>query len=108
MDSLSGCDGKEWNRSLRRLKKSLFFELHNSAFATPTCSLIILSHKSEGFETMVAQRQRKNLRSRLWLHLSLYPFNSFLSSLKKRQSVPWARIFCGLLLIIPASCRRSA
>src|SRR5262249_9755517 len=26
--------------------------------------------------------------------LPLYPFNAFFSSLKKRQSVPWAMIFC--------------
>jgi hypothetical protein len=38
----------------------------------------------------------------------LYPFNSFFSALRKRQSVPWAMIFWGLLLIIPASCRRRA
>ena len=41
-------------------------------------------------------------------HLLLYPFNSFFSSLKKCQSVPWAMIFCGLLLIIPTSWRRRA
>jgi hypothetical protein len=32
-----------------------------------------------------------------------HPFSSFFSSLKKRQSVPWAMIFCGVDLIIPAS-----
>src|SRR5215510_6085338 len=32
-------------------------------------------------------------------HLPHYPFNSFFSSLKKRQSVPWAMSFCGLLWI---------
>jgi hypothetical protein len=37
-----------------------------------------------------------------------YPFSSFFSSLWKRQSVPWAMIFCGLALIIPASWRRRA
>jgi hypothetical protein len=37
-----------------------------------------------------------------------YYFNSLLSSLKKRQSVLWAMSFCGLDLIIPASCRRRA
>ncbi len=37
-----------------------------------------------------------------------YPFNSFFSSLRNRQSVPWAMSFCGLVLIIPASCRRRA
>ena len=36
------------------------------------------------------------------------PFSSFRSSLRKRQSVPWARIFCGFDLIIPPSYRRSA
>jgi hypothetical protein len=40
--------------------------------------------------------------------LALYPFNSFFSSLRNRQSVPSARIFCGLVLIMPASCMRSA
>src|SRR5215467_7177142 len=37
-----------------------------------------------------------------------HAFSSFLSSSRKRQSVPWAMIFCGLDLIIPASCKRSA
>ena len=32
-------------------------------------------------------------------HLLLYPFNSFFNSLKKRQSVPWAMSFWGLLLM---------
>jgi len=44
----------------------------------------------------------------LYRHLHLYPFSSLFNSLKKRQSVPWAMIFWGVLLIIPASCRRSA
>ena len=39
---------------------------------------------------------------------SPYPFSSLFSSLRKRQSVPWAMIFCGLDLMIPASCSRSA
>jgi hypothetical protein len=38
----------------------------------------------------------------------LYPFSSFFSAVRNRQSVPWAIIFCGLLLSIPTSCRRSA
>ncbi len=42
-----------------------------------------------------------------WLD-SRYPFSSFFSSLKKRQSVPFAMIFCGVDLIIPASWRRRA
>jgi putative ABC transport system substrate-binding protein len=37
-----------------------------------------------------------------------YPFNSRFSSLRKRQSVPWAMIFCGFALIMPASRSRSA
>jgi hypothetical protein len=37
-----------------------------------------------------------------------YPFSSFFNSFRKRQSVPWAMIFCGVLLIIPASWRRRA
>ena len=37
-----------------------------------------------------------------------YPFNSFFSSLRKRQSVPWAMSFWGVLLIRPISCRRNA
>ena len=37
-----------------------------------------------------------------------HAFNSFFSSLRKRQSALWVMIFCGLLLIIPASFRRSA
>jgi len=41
--------------------------------------------------------------SLLHRHLALYPFNSFFSSLRKRQSVPWAMSFCGLDVIIPAS-----
>jgi hypothetical protein len=40
--------------------------------------------------------------------LSSYPFSSFFSSLRNRQSVPWARIFWGLDLIIPTSRRRRA
>src|SRR5262249_18516349 len=31
-----------------------------------------------------------------------HPFSSFFSSLKKRQSVPFSMIFCGVDLIIPA------
>src|SRR5215467_12247786 len=37
-----------------------------------------------------------------------YPFSSFFSSLTKRQSVPWAMIFFGSLLISPNSRSRSA
>ena len=37
-----------------------------------------------------------------------YCFNSFFSSVRKRQSVPWAMSFWGLALIIPSSCRRRA
>src|SRR5262245_42276322 len=37
-----------------------------------------------------------------------YPFSSFFSSLKNRQSVPCARIFWGLDWIMPASRSRSA
>ena len=33
----------------------------------------------------------------------IYAFNSFFSSLRNRQSVPCAMIFCGLDLIMPAS-----
>jgi len=40
--------------------------------------------------------------------VAAYPFSSRLTSFRKRQSVPWASIFWGLLLIIPTSCRRSA
>ena len=42
------------------------------------------------------------------LGLGAHVFSSFLSSLKKRQSVPWAMIFCGLDLIMPTSRSRSA
>ena len=38
----------------------------------------------------------------------LYPFSSFFSAVRKRQSVPWAMICCGVDLIIPTSCRRRA
>jgi hypothetical protein len=38
----------------------------------------------------------------------LYPFISFFRALRKRQSVPWAMICCGVDLIIPTSCRRRA
>ena len=48
------------------------------------------------------------VRPRLLHSPPLYPFSSFLSALKKRQSVPWVMIFCGVILIIPASCRRRA
>ena len=37
-----------------------------------------------------------------------HAFSSRFSSLRKRQSVPWAMIFCGVLWIIPASRRRKA
>jgi len=39
---------------------------------------------------------------------SAYAFNSFFSSRKNRQSVPWAMSFLGLVLIIPMSCRLKA
>jgi hypothetical protein len=51
---------------------------------------------------------RDTVLTRLLHCLPLYPFSSFFSSLKKRQSVAWAMSFCGLLLIIPASWRRRA
>jgi hypothetical protein len=35
-------------------------------------------------------------------------FSSFFSSFRNRQSVPWAMIFCGVALIMPTSCSRSA
>ena len=42
-------------------------------------------------------------------HASMgYPFSSFFSSSTKRQSVPWAMIFFGSLLITPTSWSRSA
>jgi hypothetical protein len=37
-----------------------------------------------------------------------YPFSSFFNSLTKRQSVPWAMSFCGVLLSIPTSWKRKA
>jgi hypothetical protein len=40
--------------------------------------------------------------------LPLYSFNSFFSSLRKRQSVPSAMSFCGLALTSPTSWRRKA
>jgi hypothetical protein len=40
--------------------------------------------------------------------VSRYPFSSRFSSLRKRQSVPWAMIFWGVALIMPASWRRRA
>ena len=40
--------------------------------------------------------------------LPLYSFNSFFSSVRKRQSVCSAMIFCGVDSMTPASCRRSA
>jgi hypothetical protein len=58
--------------------------------------------------TLGAGDGRATVRTRLLHRQLLYPFNSFFSALKKRQSVPWAMIFCGVLLIIPASCRRRA
>ena len=41
-------------------------------------------------------------------HPLFYSFNSFFSSFKKRQSVPWTMIRCGVLLITRASCSRRA
>ena len=32
-----------------------------------------------------------------------YPFNSLVSSVRNRQSVPWTMIFCGVDLIMPTS-----
>ena len=40
--------------------------------------------------------------------LCVHAFSSRLSSFRKRQSVPSAMIFCGLDLMKPTSCRRSA
>ena len=40
--------------------------------------------------------------------LRAHVFSSRLSSSRKRQSVPSAMIFCGLDLIMPVSCMRSA
>jgi len=51
---------------------------------------------------------KKNETTRCVRGASHYPFNSFFSSLKNRQSVPSAMIFAGFDLIIPASCRRKA
>lgn len=38
------------------------------------------------------------------VNLGTQPFSAF----RNLQSVPWARIFCGVDLISPTSCRRSA
>jgi hypothetical protein len=46
--------------------------------------------------------------SLLHRHLPGYPFSSCFSSVRKRQSVPWARSFWGPLLMMLASCRRRA
>jgi hypothetical protein len=43
--------GRGEGRQCDFTQKWPFCELHNSAFAPPTCSLINLSHKREGFET---------------------------------------------------------
>ena len=37
-----------------------------------------------------------------------HAFNSVLNSFKNRQSVPSVMSFCGVVLIMPTSCRRSA
>src|SRR5262249_38890382 len=58
----------------------------------------------EGSDTVSPARSTPMLHR----HRPRYCFNSFFSSVRKRQSVPWAMIFWGLLLIIPASCRRRA
>ena len=39
---------------------------------------------------------------------SVHALSSFFSSLRNRQSVPWAISFCGVDLTIPASCSRTA
>src|SRR5262249_46668216 len=73
------------------------------------CSPALAPHASWGFACRSRQRAERFLPLSLsYRPFPLYPFSSFFSSLKKRQSVPWARIFCGLLLIIPTSCRRRA
>ena len=41
-------------------------------------------------------------------NMRVHAFSSFFNSFRNRQSVPWAMIFCGVDLIIPASCWRRA
>src|SRR5262245_32922722 len=59
-----------------------------------------------------ARRNRLDRSSRLAypavliVFLPGYPFSSFFSSLRNRQSVPWAMSLLGFVLISPASCRR--
>jgi aspartate-semialdehyde dehydrogenase len=50
-------------------------------------------------DTQASSQRSEALRTRI----TLYPFSSFLSSVRKRQSVPWAMIVWGVLWIIPAS-----
>jgi len=66
---------------------------------------------AERASTKDSPNLRKHLRERRRLEKLAprdHPFSSFFSSLRKRQSVPWAMIFCGLLVIIPISWRRRA
>ena len=78
-----------------------------------------LESGSEGRASAVSRRLhaivrcgdgRDMVRTRLFPSQQVPPycFNSFFSSVRKRQSVPWAMSFWGLDLIIPASCRRRA
>ena len=61
-------------------------------------------------KTSLEESVRASVAPFPYLHkpFPLYPFHSFFTSLRKRQSVPWAMSFCGLLLIMPAACRRRA
>jgi hypothetical protein len=70
----------------------------------------MLFHPLEFFDSLVRCMgwQGHGVTRLLHGHLPLYPFNSFFSSVKKRQSVPWAISFCGLDLSIPTSWRRRA
>jgi len=75
--------------------------------AVGAAGLQVLAGANRRAEELV-RLQRKIAAYRQLRHITGQPFSSFFSSLRKRQSVPWAMIFCGLDLIRPASLRRSA
>jgi hypothetical protein len=92
-----------------RLERLLRLFNHLGPFAGKSYVETAQNRVAVGSLLLGAGDGRHTVRTRLLhRHLPRYPFISFLSALKKRQSVPWAMIFWGVLLIRPISCRRNA
>src|SRR5262249_52931261 len=86
---------------------------HSGCFEDPLCGRQSRDVQEAGRarQCNAADEPASVLDDRHWkppLTLVAHPFSSRLSSFKKRQSVPSAMIFCGLDLMRPTSCRRSA